>query len=63
MDRHRLLEKLQDCLSPEISQEERKVRLDKVDDEAKQYMIHAEKKMPSNQMWEDTFFPRSLIMD
>ena len=43
IDQHRLREKLQDCLDPKLTEAERTVKLDKVDAEAKQYMLHVEK--------------------
>eukprot|EP00956_Cyclotella_meneghiniana_P010074 scaffold13929_cov79-Cyclotella_meneghiniana.AAC.4 len=43
ISRHKLREKLQECFDPKMSKEERKERLDKVDEEARQYMLHAEK--------------------
>ena len=41
--RHRLQEKLQDCFDPRLSKEKKKEVLDKVDEEAKDNMLHAEK--------------------
>eukprot|EP00956_Cyclotella_meneghiniana_P027275 scaffold60862_cov41-Cyclotella_meneghiniana.AAC.5 len=43
LEQHKLHEKLHSCFDEDLSREEKKERLDKIDEEAKQYMLHAEK--------------------
>ncbi|KAL7517766.1 hypothetical protein ACHAWX_004945 [Stephanocyclus meneghinianus] len=43
IEHHRLREKLQQCFDPGMLKEERKEKLDKIDDEARQYMLNTEK--------------------
>lgn len=61
IDQHHLREKLQDCLNPNLSEAERTVKLDKVDDEAKQYMIHAEKLCRKIKCGQIPFLPEASL--
>lgn len=61
IDQHHLREKLQDCLDPKLTVAERKVKLDKVDAEATQYMLHVEKLCRKIKCGQIPFSPKASL--